>query len=93
MFSRQSGGYQRGFVTGRASTEDHDAGHHVTNLAKGHGERADEYRMDVRRLSFLRAALRRLRIEHASRADAAARTALPDGGNGLVARVAADLRR
>src|SRR5947209_11018946 len=60
---------------------------------RGPRETPGEYHAGLRRLSFPRAALRRVRVEHGSRADAEARTALADGRNGLAARVAVDVRR
>src|SRR6185437_9155981 len=54
---------------------------------------ADRRRVCGRRLRFPRAALRRVWLEHASRADAAACTPFPDGRNRLAARLAADVRR
>ena len=99
--------HQCRLVAGRAATDDHDAGRHSPNLAGDDAQPQRVVRSRSRtirsanvgsprarsRLSFPRAALRRLRVEHASRADAAACTPLADGRNRLVARLAADVRR
>src|ERR1700736_994330 len=55
-------------------------------------KRSGEYRAIVRRLSFPRAALRRVRVEHGSRADAQARTALAEGRTWRAARGGFDVR-
>ena len=47
----------------------------------------------MKALGLPRADLRRLRIEHASGADVAAGSPFTDGGNGVAARLAADVRR
>ena len=92
------GGDQRRLVARRPAADDHDARYHGFNLLAparrpACRNRPDVGRRNAMRLSFSRADLRRLRVEHASRADAAAGTALPDGRHGVAARLAADVRR